>query len=366
MIPDSSFQLFFYSSISLITIIGALPLLKYSKLEDFPLINLYFGIGLLLLVTILLIGFRNPFGSHVYFGDTGNYTRKFFRFLYDPSYKEEKDTGFYLYMKALSNIVSIKIFYLISAALYILPVFFCFKKFFNEKAYFALILFISSMSFLGFGINGVRNGLATSFFIFALIFYEKKIVMFAIILIASTFHKSVLLPGIALFAVHLFGNTKILLKIWAASIPIAFILGRTIQSSIGKYLSSSINSIDERSSNLLSTDAGSLVETSSSFRLDFIIYSSAAVYIGYYFIYKLDFKDAFFNKIFNTYLIVNTIWIFLIYAPYTNRTAYLSWFLMPLIIAYPVIKTNKLKNQSMYMCICISISLAFTWLLYLK
>jgi len=91
------------------------------------------------------------------------------------------------------------------------------------------------------------------------------------------------------------------------------------------------------------------------------LYSGLVIFLGYYFIYKLNFKDKFYLKIFNLYLIANTIWLYFIYFPFTNRIAYLSWFLIPVLAIYPIIYSTKLKNQSYFMAISVLSSLFFAW-----
>jgi hypothetical protein len=39
----------------------------------------------------------------------------------------------------------------------------------------------------------------------------------------------------------------------------------------------------------------------------------------------------------NTYLLANSLWILLIEANFSNRFAYLSWFMMPWVLLYPFV-----------------------------
>jgi len=76
-----------------------------------------------------------------------------------------------------------------------------------------------------------------------------------------------------------------------------------------------------------------------------LFYSAFGVFAGWYFIYKKRFEDPFYNQLLNTYLICNGFWILVIRANYSNRFAYLSWFMMGLVIIYPVLKKQLFKNQ---------------------
>ena len=168
MIADQYYMTSFFTVITVLSIVGVLPLLRYRQLEKFPESNLMVGTILLLVIATLFVGLRNPFGSWRYFGDTYKYTLIYQKIQSDPLWVYNKDFGFYYYMKFMANFFGIQAFYLITAILYVFPVFFSFQKWFKKYAFFAVVMYVSSMSFWSFGINGMRNGLATSFFIFAL------------------------------------------------------------------------------------------------------------------------------------------------------------------------------------------------------
>lgn len=360
MIDDPYYMNAFFVSITIIVAIAVLPLLKYRNLENFPEVNLFLGAALLLMVVILFIGLRNPAGSWRYFGDTYRYTLVFQKIKADPSWLSDKDFGFYFYMKLISQFFNVQAFFFITALFYVLPVFYTFHKWFKKYAFFAVVLFVTSLSFWPFGINGVRNGLATSLFIFALAFRDKRLFMYGIIGISISFHASMTLPLLALLITEIYNNTKLLLKLWLGSIVVSFFFGRKLLGMVNFLVSSSVGQFDGRGDfDGIDSDAFAI----STFRIDFVIYSAMVIALGYYFIYYKKFNDLFYLKIFNVYLISNTIWLYFIYYPYTNRVAYLSWFLIPPLVVYPVIYSSKLKNQSYFMAGSVAVSLIFVWVL---
>lgn len=360
MIEDQYYMTAFFVSITVIITIAALPLLKNRDLEKFPEENLIVGTVLLLAVVTLFIGLRPPDGNWRYFGDTHRYALAFERIKIDPTWVSDKDAGFYLYMKLIAQFFNVQMFFLITALLYVLPVFYTFHKWFKKYSFFAVLLLVSSLSFWPFGINGVRNGLATSFFIFGLAFKERRWLMYSIIGISISFHTSMALPLLALIITEFYRNTKLLLKIWLVSVPISFLFGRRLLGVVNFLVTSSIGQIDGRGDfSTIESDAFA----TSSFRIDFVIYSAVVIAIGYYFIYKNKFRNPFYLKLFNIYLISNTIWLFFIYFPYTNRVAYLSWFLIPPLVVYPIVYSSSLKNQSYFMAGSVAVSLVFVWIL---
>lgn len=360
MIEDQYYMTSFFSAITIFAALGCLPLLRYKDLDKFPDINLILGTLLLLALSIMFIGLRNPFGSWRFYGDTYKYTQVFQKIQQDPTWISNKDAGFYNYMRFMAKYCNIQTFYFCTALLYVIPAYFSFYKWFKKYAFFAVVLFVSSMSFWPFGINGMRNGLATSFFIFALAFKDKKIIMYSIIALSITFHTSMVLPALALLVAEFYKNTKVLLILWFLSIPISFLLGKSIMNNLYQLLTLSIGRFDGRGD---FSNVSANLFSSSSYRIDFIFYSGITVALGYFFIYKQKFKAAFFTNIFNVYLIANTIWMYFIYFPYTNRIAYLSWFLIPILIVYPIVYSKKLNNQSYFMAGAVTVSLLFVWLL---
>ena len=99
------------------------------------------------------------------------------------------------------------------------------------------------------------------------------------------------------------------------------------------------------------------------FRWDFLLYSATAVYAGWYFIFHKKFEDKFYRQLFNTYLIANGFWILVIRASFSNRFAYLSWFIMGVIIVYPFLKMQFFNKQNKVLGNVIFLYFAFTYIL---
>lgn len=74
------------------------------------------------------------------------------------------------------------------------------------------------------------------------------------------------------------------------------------------------------------------------FRWDFIIYSLIPIIAGVKYIYTYCYEDKLFIRLFNTYIASNAFWLLTIHVPYNNRFAYLSWFLYPIVLIYPLLK----------------------------
>ena len=83
----------------------------------------------------------------------------------------------------------------------------------------------------------------------------------------------------------------------------------------------------------------------AGFRLDFILYSIMPIIMVWYVTIKRNFKDLTYHIIATTYILANAFWIMVIRSEQSNRFAYLSWFLYPLVIAYPLLRMNIWEDQ---------------------
>jgi hypothetical protein len=65
------------------------------------------------------------------------------------------------------------------------------------------------------------------------------------------------------------------------------------------------------------------------------------VLVGWYVEFKkqLEVSDMYRNLL-NLYLCLNGIWMLCMYASFTNRIAYLSWFLYPIVLIYPFLQED--------------------------
>lgn len=311
---------------------------------------------LLLLMAILYLGLR-PVSGRV-FGDMGTYAKYFEHYAAGAPANSTKDVVFHYYMKALSYVVGTHGFFLITEILYIFPMFLISKKHFKPYWFYAFLMFVVSFSFYSYGTNGIRNGLATSMFLWGLCYPNNKIKMGVFFAIACLFHKTLLLPVSTYILTLFYNNPKTYLKAWGIAIPLSLLAGSVFIS-----LFTSLGFGDDRLAAYLSGDfdgAGS----GGRFRWDFLFYSAFPIFAGWYFIIKRGFQDRFYNQVFNTYLLCNAFWVLVIRANFSNRFAYLSWFLMAFIIIYPLLKQRFFKHQEIMIAKVATAYFSFTFLMY--
>lgn len=362
MIPVEYYTTVYYIILSVVLLFFFLPRLIFKPIDFKSDAALKIFTFILLAISILFIGLRDPEGNWRYFGDTTTYTRTFEQIKYGFKTEFTKDIGFYLYMKLIASFASVQMFYLTSAFIYVYLPYLTFKKWFQDKAIYVLIAFVVSMSFWAFGINGVRNGLASSLFLFSLKYFDKKWLMLGIMILSITFHKAMLLPFVAfLVSRYLIRSEKKALLFWILTIPVSLLFRGALENFAELIFSNNSILKDERASVFFSEE-GQKYQVSGQFRIDFVLYSALAIIIGYWAIVKKGLQNQLYSHLFITYIIANGIWILLIYAPYTNRIAYLSWFLMPIILTVPFIsdlRFNISKNKEKLIYVIYG-SLAFT------
>lgn len=277
--------------------------------------------------------------SGYYFGDMATY-HQIFETLKSFGKQElpEKDILFYQYMLASSKVIESKDFFLLTAFFYTLPLYIVSKKLFKKYWFYSFLFFVTSLSFWSYGTNGIRNGLAAS--IFLLVFSTRNLILrILILLLAVNIHSAMLIPTLAYLITLIVSKTKLLFYGWCLAIPLSLVGGSFFQSLFASMFD------DDRTSYLTEGNVYNDVFSSTGFRWDFITYSGIAVIVGYYFIYRKQYTDKIYHLIYGTYLTANALWILIIKANFSNRFAYLSWFIMPLVIIYPLLNQPKTKQN---------------------
>lgn len=296
-----------------------------------------------LLIVFVHITFR-PTDYH-YFGDTFAYARDFQeKVLLGYDAIKEKDIGFQYLTYILSQFFSLEGYWFVLCCIYIFPVFYAFKRHFKQQYSVALVFFVCSFSFWSYGVNGLRNGLATSVLILSFLVPKSELARIPFWIIAYSFHQSSLLPILCFILAKIWKNSRHYLVLWGITLVLVLVFQGTISNFL---LSIPWLAQDDRMSTYLTmsyTETGANF-SNTGFRWDFVLYSLVPIFIGYKYIYRYRYENKIYIRLYNTYVIANTFWLLTIYAPYNNRFAYLSWFLYPIVFIYPLLKEDLIRNQ---------------------
>lgn len=295
------------------------------------------------------------------YDDKYNYQEKFINTTV-AIFVEGKDYGWSLYTFIIKVLLDdADSYFLITAFLYTIGYYIFAKKFIPQGTIFIFLLAtFSSFGFLSYGINTIRSGFALSLFLIALT-YNKRIFLFTLIATLSILsHKSLALPVFAFILTKYYNSPKTYFVVWIG----AFFISLLNIGFITTFFEENLGSFDERSNAYFISDAEKIYNT--GFRLDFIEYSLLPIVVGFFYIIKLKVNDIFYLRLFNTYLIVNAFWILMIRMAFTDRIAYLSWFLIPFILLYPLLKYKLEINAKKTIFAILTVVLAFTSFMVLK
>lgn len=285
------------------------------------------------IVFIIVIGLRPV---HHAFGDTLNYARTY------ENYSEiaeqistSRDALFYLFMWFCSQHISVQWFFLIIELLYVGPMLLAYRKFLKGNIDIGLLFCLGAFSFFTYGVNGIRNGVALSLVLLAISMIKgrgiEKLLSFALAIIAISIHASAALPIVCCVAAMLIKNRKFMFYFWALAIVVSLVAGNSVANLFAGL------GFDDRLSDYIHPDVEEDIWTRTGFRWDFLIYSSAPIILGYYTIIKKRVFNSTYLLLLGTYIFANAFWIMVIRAEFSNRFAYLSWFLYPIVLAYPLL-----------------------------
>lgn len=316
----------------------------------------------------LFIGFR-PISS--VFVDMAMYTHVYNN-IYDGTMESVNDQRgewlFYAYGNLCKRIGLSEIMYIFSiAVIYFGLMLVACWRLMRNNLFVAMLFCLASFSCFAYGVNGMRNGMACSLVLVGVSLLSgerwEKILALVLMFCAINIHRSTALPSFCALAALLFvKDTKQAIYFWFFSIFISLIAGNYITEFFVNL------GFDERMENYANLDeSGELMVSEnekSGFRIDFIIYSIMPIIMAWYVTIKRNFKDLTYNIIAITYVLANSFWIMVIRSEQSNRFAYLSWFLYPIVIAYPLLRMNIWEDQDRKTALILLAYAGFTFFMH--
>lgn len=221
------------------------------------------------------------------------------------------------------------------AFLYVFGAYWGIKKIFKENFYIVFLVFLISPYFVAWGINVMRSGVAASLFLVGLGYYYHKSgkLKVALWFIGSVlFHISMVIPLLFFFVTRYLKNTKLIFGIWISSIFLA-LLQINIVASIVPFL----NGITDRIGNYAT------IESERNAWSNFVIFGFFPVVFAVYNIIVLKYSSEFYKRLLNTYMLIHIPYIILINTHFALRVGYLSEFMMPILLAFPIFIESKIN-----------------------
>jgi len=323
------------------------------------------GAFLLMVFVVLYMGLRPVSGA--YFGDMANYAFDFEQYQsgnFTSSYTG--DAIFNYYQKVCSSIMNERTWFLLTAFIYVFSIYWACRRMFPQQELISFLVCITAMSFWSYGTNGIRNGIATSLVILAFSFLYRKrkllLFLFAALLcyLAIGTHKSATLPVLAALLALFYKNTRLYILFWLGCV----VLSVLFESFWENFFSKLGFGEDERFAAYLTSSDFADQFSSTGFRWDFLLYSLVPIILGGYVVIIRRRTDKLYSLLLNTYIMSNAFWILIIRASFSNRFAYLSWFLFPIVLIYPVLKFHLWKRQYSKIALILFLHFMFTLILW--
>lgn len=281
------------------------------------------GAYILCLFLIVFIGFRP---IHRVFVDTLSYYEAWALadwYGFDFSTQNLIFDNIYIYIGAIG--LDISWFFLLIASIYFGTMLAACRKMFPSNIMLSFLVCLSAFSTYSYSVNGIKAGAAASIFLLAIAYRNNLLISFLLVFISWGFHHSMQLPVAAYCLTLLFKNKNWYFYGWLFCLLMAV-------AHVSFFQNIFADITDESGAGYLTHD---IYNTIKGFRIDFIIYSSMPVLMGYFVKYRYKMEDKIYDIILNIYLVCNGVWMLCMYAAFTNRIAYLSWFMYPIVLLYP-------------------------------
>lgn len=328
--------------------------------------NTFVPAFLLSVLAILFLGLRP---THYMFGDMVTYAKGYRVGRISGVAVESKGEWFFAWIQQtlIDMGVDEQIFFLVCTIGYIYLQYWVCKKLLWENVWIAMLFILSAFEFYVFAVNGVRNGLACAMVMVAMTIAiqakgsNAQLLLAALIAyLATGIHKSTVIPiGCALVALKWIKDPNLALKIWLASIPLSLVAGGFFVAHVGDMMAG------EATYNDYTHHQTESEFSHTGFRWDFLLYSAMPVWLIWYTRVKKGIRDVVFDFLSVTYLLANSFWILVIRVNYSNRFAYLSWFLYPLVLAYGLIRLKIWEDQDRRIGFFLLAHAGFTLIMFL-
>ena len=303
---------------------------------------------LFIIAFIWIVGMRPISGTFFFF--TSNYAANYRLMISSSRVPTWHDGGEWLFnwiMFRCSRIMSVHYFFLIIEILYVVPIYFACKRLIKQNQSLLLLFCLGAFSFFSYGTNGIRNGAACSLVILAITYIQgnisNKIICVILCFSAYFIHHSTALPILAMWFTYFFPRTKPMFYFWVLSIFISYYFGGYVSGFFASL------GFDDRMKDYLT---GAEMENTmkqfsqTGFRWDFLLYSAMPIWLGWYVIFKRKIVvDMNYILLLGVYIYSNAFWVMVIRASFSNRFAYLSWFIYPFVLAYPLLKFPIWKKK---------------------
>ncbi len=285
--------------------------------------------------TALMLGwYYIPYGSG---GDRELYAFGFLHYVnQDISWSEVLQMDewlFQAYNKVMSFLGNPQDWFLLTAFIYVFNCYFVAKRLVPQSMFLFLLAMFGAFCFRAYAVNTLRAGLALSFVLIGFTYYKKLLWSLFFFFIAYNIHNSTAIPIAAFLVAKYYNKPRFFYYFWFLCVALSAVAGGYFNSLFSAWG----EDFDDRNAYLTNTDTHYNV----GFRIDFILYSCLPIVLGYIYQKRLHYQNEFYAILHSTYIIANAFWVLVIRANYSDRFAYLSWFMYALVVMYPLLESPQ-------------------------
>lgn len=317
---------------------------------------------ILTLIIFFFLGLRQ---ASFEFGDAVNYALMYTKGSQDYTAVSLEEEWLWASISGFCRSLGLNVneYFLFIEFFYIGGMFVCSLILMRKNLWIAMLFFFTAFQTFTFGTNGIRNGMACSIELVAIALVieqgPRRTVGFILMFLALGIHRSTMLPtAAAISTIYLVKDTKWALRFWIASIFISLVAGSEITQIFASL------GFDDRMDHYSNEATEEMYFSHTGFRWDFWLYSLFPVIMIWYVTQYRSFKDLSYTIIANVYLLCNAFWIIVIRAQFSNRFAYLSWFIYPVVMAFPLLRMNLWKDQDRRTALILFFYSGFTFFMF--
>lgn len=244
--------------------------------------------------------------------------------------------------------------------LFVVPFYVYLKRIFTSWQLVVVLFTYLNFPFLySYTTNGIRQGLSMIFIVLASTYFikdERSKRMYVFMIISSLFHWSGLFFSIALFLLMKLNiNLRMLVMIWGVG-ALLFITNtnKIIESFAMKFIPKLSQYTDSITLSHYSLDRN---------RIDFLLFSLLWI-VASLFLYYFVHRDESYKKIIRIYLMFNIVFVLFGFVAYSDRVAGYSWFIIPLLVWYPIYNSKKYNSYLAYVAFALTITVGIVMGLY--
>ena len=366
MIAAENYQIIYLVIITIITLFSTYRYyIKKSHITTSLKHKKQDGTLILAIFMVLFIGFRPESGVFI---DMMNYIAHYHAFYEGNVFVFDKEAENLLFDNYFAWVGSQNLgmtFVFVSiAAIYFICTYIACKRMFPRDTLAAYLVFLAAFSTFSYGTNGIKAGAAGAIFLMAMSYRDNLKICIPLVLVSWGFHHSMIMTVVAFALTLVYKNSKIYFTAWCFCLLIAIAHITLFQELFAEILS------DSGDSGVVYLDsADGEWGGKNGFRIDFVIYSAMPILVGYWAVYKKRLQlSKIYTCLLNLYMTLNGTWMLCMYANFTNRIAYLSWFLYPVVLIYPYLNENwgptRYKDFSKVMLAHLSFTLFIMFIYY--